>query len=302
LKRSVVGLAMLGAIVGGAVSGPLVRLALALPSQPSPILIAAARQCMAAVVMLVVCLSRPEWRAQMKLQRRDILPVGVAGVLLGINFITWNIAAGSTTSFAASLFLSSITLFVGLGAWAMGEKPGWRFAAGCLIALPGMLLMAGGGGDGEHSLRGDLYALATALALTIYMLCGRRVRKHMHLVPYTAWIYTISAVVLLAALPAMPGPTGPLGWQFFGLAAAMVLLCTFGNHSLTNFVLGHRPAHVAGMMSLGEPPVAALFGFIFFAQVPTGWAAVGGGVALIGLLVAVWPKPEKAIRQPFTKS
>nr|MDD6335230.1 DMT family transporter [bacterium] len=294
MRRGWVWLALVGAVIGGAISGPLVRLTLQLPEAPSPVLIAFVRQAIAAACCIALVCARPAWRRQItSASGKDWLAMSLSGILMAANFVTWNIASGTTTAFSASLFLSTQSIFCTLGGLLLKEKPAKGWLIGALLALlGGVVISLGGDSSGVHSLYGDLMALLTALALAGYMMCGRVVRTHMQLIPYTAVVYTICTVVLAACLPFMPGPAAPLSPKFFLLVGAMVVLCTFGSHSLTNLALGYLPTWQVGMAVLGEPIMAAGWAFLFFGQVPPALAWLGGAMILIGLAWALVPRKK----------
>jgi drug/metabolite transporter (DMT)-like permease len=71
---------------------------------------------------------------------------------------------------------------------------------------------------------------------------------------------------------------------FAGLAAGPMLL----GHTGMNWALGHLPAFIVNLTTLGEPIGATILAAILpgIAEVPGGATVLGGGLVLAGVLLA----------------
>ena len=151
-------------------------------------------------------------------------------------------------------------------------------------------MAAGGasGGAGSLALLGDALAFIGAITAACYYLIGRRLRQTISLWPYVAIVYG-AAFVSCVALAVVTGAT--LGGQpprelaiFAGLAVGPMLL----GHTGMNWALGHLPAFVVNLTTLGEPVGATLLAAVlpWIRETPGPLTLVGGTLVLAGVLLA----------------
>jgi drug/metabolite transporter (DMT)-like permease len=113
-------------------------------------------------------------------------------------------------------------------------------------------------------------------------------RQHLALWPYVGLVYGAafgSAVGLAVATGTALGPYPAREWTLFvALAADPMLL----GHTGMNWALGHLPAYVVNLTTLGEPLGATLLAALLpgIAEVPGVGTVVGGALVLAGVLVA----------------
>jgi drug/metabolite transporter (DMT)-like permease len=126
----------------------------------------------------------------------------------------------------------------------------------------------------------------------VYVLIGRRARRSLGVVPYTAVVYAVSGVLLAAAMVVTSTPfTGfpPETWLLF---VAITAGPQFLGHSLFNYLLGHVRASTVSIALLGEPVGATVLAMIFLDEVPGAATVVGGAIILVGIYLAIRAEAE----------
>jgi drug/metabolite transporter (DMT)-like permease len=285
-------------LIGISFAAPLVRL-----SNSAPIVIAAWRLGLSLLIVAVALLATGSWREWRLLSRREMLLATAAGVLLALHFWSWN-ASLRYTSVAASVALVNLqpVLIAGVSGIWLREAPSRLQWLGVLIAVVGALLVAAadvpGGlsglaaaarsGNGGRALFGDMLALVGAVTAAMYYLIGRLLRRRIGVWPYVALAYGsafVTCVLLAVASAESLVPQSPRELAIFtGLAIGPML---FG-HTGMNWALGHLPAFVVNLTTLGEPIGATVLAALLpgIAEVPGRATLIGGGVVLTGILLA----------------
>lgn len=284
-------------LIGISFAAPLVRL-----SNADALVIATWRLGFSLIIVAIALLVGGGWREWRGVSARDLRFAAGAGVLLGFHFWSWN-ASLRFTSVAASVALVNLqpVIIAAASAWWLSEPPSRRQWTGVSIAVLGALVVAAAdvpGGfvgmadafrsGGSRALLGDALALVGAVTAAGYYLIGRRLRQGLGLWAYVALVYGAAFMTCLA-LALITG--SPLGDQpprelaiFAGLAIGPMLL----GHTGMNWALGHMPAFVVNLTTLGEPVGATLLAAILpgIAEVPGPMTLVGGALVLAGVLLA----------------
>lgn len=305
-------LALITAVLGISVSGPLVRL-----SHAEPIAIAVWRMGLTLAVVAAVALVTGSWRQYSRLSTRDLLAALGAGFFLATHLWSWIVSIGMT-SVAASVVLVNIhPLFVAIGSaiW-LGERPTRTQVVGIAITLCGAALLAYGdahtpavsllSGAGlariagppaaglpsairhlPSALKGDLLAVLGAITVALYLLVGRRLRQKLDVWPYVTLVYGVCFGVLLAVSYAQGAVVAAQPPRELALFAAMALGPTILGHTAYNWALRHVRAYVVSVTVLGEPVGATLLAALIpsIAEVPGALTLAGGAVILAGILL-----------------
>ena len=296
------------ALVGISFAAPLVRL-----STASALVIAAWRLGFSLVVVSGALLLGGEWRAWRTLSRRDLALALAAGLLLALHFWSWNASISYTTVAASVSLVNTQPIIIALvSARWLGERASRTQWAGIVLAVIGALVVGfadlPSGVDGMFSaltqgipstrvpgsdvraraLLGDLLACVGAVTAALYYLIGRRVRRTLPLWPYVGLVYgaafvacTVAALMSGEALS--PQPPRELA-IFAGLALGPMLI----GHTGMNWALGHLPAYVVNLTTLGEPIGATVLAALLpgIAEVPGLGTLLGGAMVLCGVLMA----------------
>jgi len=119
-----------------------------------------------------------------------------------------------------------------------------------------------------------------AVAISGYLLVGRKLRRHLSLLSYIFLVYATAAVFLIIlclvtghAFSDYPRQTYLM---FFLLAAVPQII----GHSSYNWALKYLPATLVGVATLGEPIGSTILAYLVLTETPT-LAKIGGGVLIL---------------------
>lgn len=257
-------------------------------AEADPIVIAAYRVTIAAGVVIPYAIARhgAEFRG---LGRRRIGFLTLGGVLLAAHFATWiaSLDLTSITHSAVLVTLSPIWILL-LGLLLRRARPTVLAVASAAMAAGGGGVMAfAGGGDGQTSLAGDGLALLGGLCMAGYLMVSADIRREMGLLPFLAIVYGVAAAALWACVLALGLPFTGFGPVTVAALLALGLISQILGHGAFNWALARfSPAFVA-ILLLGEPMLSALFGMLYFAEIPGPVTLVGAAVILAGLALGV---------------
>ena len=302
-------LVLAASLLGISFAAPLVRL-----SHAPALVIAAWRLGFSLVIVAIALVIGGEWRAWRTLARRDVALAVGAGVLLSLHFWSWN-ASLRYTSVAASVALVNLqpVVIALFSARWLGEHASRKQWYGIALAVFGALVVGladvpGGvsglfeaftaGAIDNHakgasvarvrSLFGDVLACVGAVTGAFYFLIGRRIRQTLALWPYVGLVYGaafLACVFFATVTGASLSPQPPRELAIFaGLALGPMLL----GHTGMIWALGHLPAYVVNLTTLGEPIGATLLAAVLpgIAEVPGIGTIVGSALVLTGVMFA----------------
>ena len=244
------------------------------------------------------------WRQSLELLRRHpwrLIACGLLGAP-GYNLALYYGQQHGVPASVASLTTALLPLFVMLlAAIFLGERLTRRRLLAFCIACLGLVVIALSKGDPRLALDyGRLLAVTALAPLTwaIYSILAKPVMARSSPLLFTYLSITIGTLPLLVAyswgdrvdLSAMTGD----GW-----AAVLYLsiLCTFVGYAVWTWLLRHLPASTLGFTVFLNPPLTTTSKLILSLLFPTlflwqmdllEW--LGGGLALAGLALAVWPR------------
>lgn len=235
------------------------------------------------------------------LRRKDIWVCLAIGVFLAVHFASWIESLFHTSVASSVIIVSTEALFAALGAAVfLRERLTLLDYTFILVAFLGVALItlsdAGGRATAAFpdAAYGNLLALVGALAAAVYFVAGRSVRQRIHLIVYVTIVFWTTSLVLLVFVWATRSPlTGfaPATWLLF---LSLAVFPTIGGHTLINWCLRYLPAAPVATSVIGEPLIAAGLAILIFAEIPGPLSAVGGALALLGILGVVRrrAKPE----------
>jgi drug/metabolite transporter (DMT)-like permease len=215
----------------------------------------------------------------------------MAGAAFALDLAFWHYGI-AYTSVAKSTILSNLTpVVVTAFAWVfLRQRPRALFLAAVALAVAGASLMAltkGGGAPVRNAPLGDALSITTALWYALYFLTVSEARKTQSTTRLMFWATLTGAPLLLLAALGLHEqilPVTAVGWAAcIGLGAMHVV----GQGSIA-WALGRLPAEVASVVVLVQPVVAAVLGWLVFNELFGTWQAVGGAVALSGVVLAQW--------------
>ncbi len=266
-------------------SAPLV-----LATSADPMAIALFRLCLMALLVLVgfVPLLLVGEAPGLRLPRPEALALLGLGVVLGLHFGFWIPSVRSTSVTASVVIVTSHPLIVAVVShlW-LKERASPLAVAGILLSLLGVAVIFGTD-FGSSSITGDLLAAGGAVTLGAYLLVGRLKRRSgMHLLVYTTYVYSGAAATLAVAAFALRSPLVPLSSSDFAAIFAMALIPGMMGHTLYNWALRYLSATVVSATHVIEPLGASILALWLFSQQPPPGTALGGAIALVGILFVV---------------
>lgn len=287
--------AIICAILAVSTAAILIRLAQSLTTSLS---IAALRLTFASLILAPFALTRR--RQQLRaIPREDFLLASLAGLFLALHFATWITSLEYTTVASSVVLVSTGPLWVAwLSPLFLGERISRAALVGLLLALVGSLIIgAAGACTWDHvvscralgdilqgpALLGNLLALAGALALSGYLIIGRRLRPTIDLASYVFLVYSCAAVCLLIALFATGGSPFGLPTMAYVWILVLALVPQLIGHSMYNWALGFLPAALVAVATLGEPVGSAILAYFILKETPGLQVLLGGAVVLSGI-------------------
>jgi drug/metabolite transporter (DMT)-like permease len=258
-----------------------------------PLAIAAARLTLASMVVIPLALVRQR-PPLVSLRARDWQTAALAGSLLAVHFATW-IASLQFTSVASSVALVTTNpIWVGLAAWLVLREPPARGTlvgialgiAGTGLIIANDLVQTGAAPAGRDPMLGNALALSGALAISGYLLVGRRLNLKLPLLAYVAIVYGAAALAMnLIAMLAGQGidRIPPAAWlPIIGLALGPQL----AGHTLINASLRHLSPSFVALAILGEPVGSAILAWLLLGENVAPLQLFGFSVLLAGIVVA----------------
>lgn len=288
-------LAIVIAVASASSAAILIRLALQ-ESMP-PALIAGARLFIAAVVLTPLTL-KSYWSHILKLSRNELMLAALSGIFLAIHFIAWVSSLQYATVLVSVVIVSSVPIWVAmLEVIFLSIRLSRPVVIGLLIALTGGIsisLPLGGSEAGaapasaveNATLLGASLAWIGALAISAYMLIGRKLRARLPLIPYIWLVYGIATLVMTAVILLTATPVFGFSSEGYWVLLVMGLVPQLLGHSAVNFVLEYFPATLVSLFSQLEPIGSAVLAFILFSELPPAQQIIGSGIIITGVFLA----------------
>jgi len=204
------------------------------------------------------------------------------------------IDAGGTT--LAFILLYSAPIWVLFGAWLLlGESLGRRKLGLALLAVLGIVLVSGAGGDGVNITPAAIaWGLLAGLSYSSYYIFGKAVLERYRPVTIYAWILPLGALPLLPLVTF--APKSATAWLLILLLAFM---STYLAYLLYYSGLAQVEASRAVLVATIEPVVAALLAAAFLGERLTAIGVIGAILVLAASTLASVPR-RGAVDDPGT--
>lgn len=276
-------------IIAVSLSAIIIRLAQS-ESIPS-MLIAAGRLTIASLLLAPFALRKHKAEIQ-SLTRSDMILVVGAGLFLALHFILWIPSLEYTSVLISVVLITTTPLWsVLLEAIFLKSRVGKLVLVGLLTAIAGGVLISlpqeGQGIEfGSNPTLGILLSLGGAIAVSVYMVIGRKMRSRVAVLPYIWMVYSCAAVFALIVVAAMGIPL--LGYSMTGylLVLALAIVPQLIGHSAFNYVLQNLSATYVGIATQLEPAVTGIIAYFLFHEIPTQSQLIGSLTILTGVIIA----------------
>ena len=252
-------------------------------SAPSAVT-AAYRLLWTVLLMTPVTFGNYEIRSElMQVSRKTLLLSCLSGLFLAFHFTLWFESLRHTSVASSTTIVCTEVIWVSLGyALLMKGKMSVKEMATIAVTLVGSVLIAlSDSGSGGSHLYGDILSLLAAIAVAIYVLIGRIVRKNTSTTVYTYIVYSSCAAVLLVMCLIQGNSLRGYGISGVVVGLLLAVFSTILGHSIFSWCLKYFSPSFVSASKLCEPVAAAIMAGFLFGEIPAGMQ-IAGGILIIG--------------------
>ena len=239
------------------------------------------------LLMTPITLGRRSVRQEIrKLSRKQMLLCVLSGVFLAAHFALWFESLQHTSVASSGVIVCTEVIWVSLGyCLFMGGRLSWKAIATIAVSLLGsvMIALADSSGSGQH-LYGDVLSLLSAIAVAVYILIGRAVRKTVSNTAYTYVVYSASAAVLVLISLLQGHSLIGADWSAVVVGLLLAVFSTLMGHSVFNWCLKYFSPSFVSASKLAEPVIASIVAAFLFQEIPGPWQLAGGAIIIGGVL------------------
>jgi drug/metabolite transporter (DMT)-like permease len=269
-------------LIAASQSGNIVRI-----GEAHPVAIAAWRLLMASAILAPI--AGRDLGALLRLTRKEVALLLLAGVALAAHFVAWIAAVQLTTIANAAVFFSiNPVLTATAGFLIFGERATRRLLLSIAVGLAGVVALGWNDfGLSPENLPGDGAALLCSILFTVYFLLGKRLRRALPTGAYVTALYGIAAVVSFVVLLFLDEPVVDYNgrtWICFGL---MALVPTVLGHTSFNNALRYIDAGRISAYTLSEPLLAGLVAYFAWSEEITLGVLIGYALISASVLILV---------------
>ncbi|MEO0910127.1 MAG: DMT family transporter, partial [Pseudomonadota bacterium] len=198
------------------------------------------------------------------------------GILFGVSSIFFTLAVFNTSTANLVFILAFNPMLAAIFAWALiGERPDLVTWGTIFFTIIGVAIIVSDGLEGG-TLKGDIYALITAVFLALSIVRTRQSGKNMSLAPAMGGMVT-GLFALPIALSNFSMPEQP-AW----LLVNVLVLVPLAGFTLS-FAPRFIPAPQVAVFFLLETVLAPIWVWLIFAEIPSNKTLTGGLIVLISI-------------------
>ncbi|MCB8881844.1 DMT family transporter [Acidisoma cellulosilytica] len=247
------------------------------------------RSIIAGIMLTVLVLLRyrgDAWR-QTRAIGRTGLTIACMGSFSSYLYLT---AFRHTTVADVAIIYATLPFMTAALAWVfLAEREGWRVLVSSLLALVGVAVMARGALHAGHIL-GDLLAVGMTATFAVTMVLLRRGGRQGSMMPAVAVMCIITAVATAPFAHFWPLDTRTL--VYLGLFGT----CQLGLGLLfLSLGMRHVTATQGALLGLLDTPLAPLWVWLGFGEVPPSATLIGGAIVMLAVLWTVMPTRKAAV-------
>jgi len=166
-----------------------------------------------------------------------------------------------------------------LAALFLGERIGWRKAVSIALGLAGVAIIVRPGVDTINV--GQVLALASAVAFAVSVIMVKALTRRDSVTAIIFWMLVIQTVLgLVPALLVWKTPTA-VDWPWI----LLVSFCGTFSHYCMARAMVHAEATIVVPMDFLRVPLAAVLGYLVYAEAIDMFTALGAGLILFGNLL-----------------
>ena len=240
-------------------------------------------------IPLVGAMLKTRRGSDFRLQRKDVLPLIVIGILVALSSLTLFQSYNYMDAGIASTILFVYPILVALIMAAVYKEKITTQTALCIIMALGGIGMLYQGGDGATlSLTGTLLVLGSALSYAIYIVgINRPALKEMATLKVTFYILLFGVLLFVVRLYIDESVTLPGKWWLWGNLLALAVFPTAISFLCTTSAIqriGSTPTAILGAL---EPLTAIIFGITVFGERLTARDCMGIFLILVAVTVVI---------------
>jgi drug/metabolite transporter (DMT)-like permease len=220
---------------------------------------------------------------------RSLTASVIPGLLLGLHFIAWIAGARMTSAANATLIVNMAPVAMPVAAYIfMKEIITPAEIAGTVLALGGVVFL--GISDFHVSMetfRGDVLSFVAMLFFTVYLILGKRKKRQINFWLYLVPLYFIGGVFCFIVSLFFTSPLRGISWFETGMIAGLAAISTIGGHSIYNYSMRHLRSQLVTLVNQSQVLFGALFGLLFFAEIPERNFFIATPIILGGIILAI---------------
>ena len=240
-------------------------------------------------IPLVGAMLKTRRGSDFRLQKKDVLPLIVMGILVALSSLTLFQSYNYMDAGIASTILFVYPIMVALiMALVYKEKVTTQTALCILMALGGIGMLYQGGDGATLSLTGTLLVLGSALSYAIYIVSiNRPALKEMATLKVTFYILLFGVLLFVVRLYINVGISLPGQWWLWGNLLALAIFPTAISFLCTTSAIqriGSTPTAILGAL---EPLTAIIFGVTVFGERLTARDCMGIFLIIVAVTVVI---------------
>jgi len=225
---------------------------------------------------------------------RNFALSALSGLFLALHFWTWFESLNHTSVASSTTIVCTEVIWVSLGyCLFMKGKLSGKAVAAIAVTLVGSVMIAFSDSmaQGVH-LYGDFLALLAAVAVAIYVLIGKAVRKSLSTTAYTYVVYASCGLMLLAISLLQGQNLFAYGPSAIVVGLLLAVFSTLLGHSIFTWCLKYFSPSFVSASKLCEPVAASVLAVLLFGEMPASLQVLGGALIIGGVLY--YSRIEKA--------
>jgi drug/metabolite transporter (DMT)-like permease len=256
------------------------------------------RWLLAALLLTPFCL-RAVWRQRRQIQPHwwKIVVLALFGMVLYQCLAYYAAATSSAMNMGMIASLMPLLTLL-LSSWLLRDRPTWGTLLGGLLSLSGLMFLISQGDPARlfshGAVMGDLLMLLATIAYALYGILLRRWALPLgtwHLLYLQIWVAVLVLLPLYLMAPYSPVTAANLPLILYAAIAASIVSQFLWMKGIT--ALGASRASV--FMNL-LPIFTVIIAVLALGETIHSYHVIGGGITLIGVVLAQWMKPRSMVR------